>query len=467
MSLGRLIAVMLTMSLSLGSVPGAERLNVLILLSDDQRADTIAALGNTQIRTPNIDRLVKRGVSFDRAYMQGSMNPATCVPSRAMLLSGRSLFHVDEQLRDTTWPEAFQKAGYRCFATGKWHNGERSLLRSFPEAQGIFLGGMTDPFKARLTGISGNKLSPSMLSSKHTCEVFADEAIRFLKSSHDRPFFCYVAFNGPHDPHIVPDDFPIRYDAKSLTLPKNTLPQHPFDNGEMTIRDEALLGWPRSPAELQQMLAEYYRYVSYVDHQIGRILEALDRSPAAEKTLVVFAADSGVARGSHGLLGKQNCYEHSLRIPLILTGPGIPAQKRTSAMCYLYDLLPSVGSMCQVPAPVTSEGIDLSPTFRDPQQPARTQLVFGYKAVQRAIRTDRWKLIRYPQVDRTQLYDLQADPEETTDLARRPESAKVIEELLSSLKAEQSKLGDKAPLTVPNPRPAMWTPPVRKEPARP
>ena len=440
------------------------RPNVLFLFADDQRADTIAALGNTHIQTPNLDRLVRRGLAFDRAYMQGGFQGATCVPSRAMLLSGQSLFHVDEQLlRDETWPAAFGRAGYATFATGKWHNGAKSLPRSFQEARGIFAGGMTNPLKARVANVMDGKLGTPQLASKHACAVFADEAIRFIKRKHDRPFFCYVAFDAPHDPHIVPNDFPVRYDAERIPLPANFLPQHPWNNGEMSIRDEALLPWPRPPAKVREMLAEYYRYISYLDSEIGRVLDALDASPSARNTIIVFAADSGVARGSHGLIGKQNCYEDSVRVPLIIAGPGIARNQRTRAMCYLFDVLPTLGKLCGVAAPPASEGIEFSAVIRDPKREARSRLIFAYKTVQRAVRDDRWKLIRYPQVDRSQLFDLQTDPDETTNLADKAEHAAKVKELWSLLESEQRRAGDKTPLKVAKPQPAEWSPPVPKK----
>jgi arylsulfatase A-like enzyme len=438
----------------------ANRLNVLVLFADDQRADTIAALGNPHIKTPNLDRLVRRGLAFDRAYMQGAFQGATCVPSRAMLLSGQSLFRVDEKLlRDETWPEAFGAAGYTTFVSGKWHNGERSLVRSFREARGVFAGGMTNPLKAKLADVAGGKLGPPTLAPKHACAVFADEAIRFLNRTHNRPFFCYVPFDAPHDPHVVPDEFPVRYDPEQLPLPPNFHPQHPFDNGEMTVRDEALLGWPRDPKQVLGMLAEYYRYVSYLDAEIGRVLDALEKSPHADTTLVVFAADSGVARGSHGLIGKQNLYEHSIRVPLVIAGPGVPKDKRTAAMCYLFDVLPTLGKLCGVPTPAASEGREFTATLAAPDRAARTNLVFAYLNVQRAVRDGRWKLIRYPQVDRTQLFDLGRDPDEATDLAGKPEHAAKVQELLALLEVELKRSGDKAPLTVGKPLPAEWTPP--------
>ncbi|MEP6593085.1 MAG: sulfatase-like hydrolase/transferase, partial [Acidobacteriota bacterium] len=318
----------------------ADRPNILVIFTDDQRADTIAALGNPIIKTPNLDRLVHRGLSFSRAYMQGGFNGATCIPSRAMLLSGRSLFHADEtMMKDVTWPEAFGKAGYTTFVSGKWHNGAPSLLKEFQIARSMFLGGMTDPMHTSLTTVDHGQLMPPVPSPKHTCQAFADETVRFLKEHHGGPFLAYLPFDGPHDPHIVPDDFPVRYDPAAIPLPANFLPLHSFDNGEMIVRDELLLPWPRTPEAARAQLADYYRYVSYLDMLVGQVLDALEASPWAGNTIVVFAADSGVARGSHGLNGKQNLYEHSIRVPLVIAGPGIPRDRRTAAMTYLFDVL--------------------------------------------------------------------------------------------------------------------------------
>lgn len=436
----------------------AARPNVLILFNDDQRADTIAALGNPIIKTPNLDRLCKQGMAFTRAYMQGGFNGATCVPSRAMLLSGQSLFHVDEKLlRHQTWPAAFGKAGYQTFATGKWHNGVPSLAASFQNARNVFAGGMTNPMNGSLSQLNGDKLTPPVKSPKHICEAFADEAVAFLRAAREQPFFCYVAFDGPHDPHVVPDDFPVRYPADAKLLPPNFLPQHPFDNGEMMIRDEVLLPHPRKAGDVQSMVADYYRYISYLDMQIGRVLDALAASPAAASTIVVFAADSGVARGSHGLIGKQNVYEHSMRVPLIVSGPGIPANTKTDAMCYLYDLVPTLGKLCGVTNPDPSEAREFTATLADPAKAARSEMVFAYQKVQRAIRDDRWKLIRYPQINKTQLFDLQSDPFETRDLSTaEPDKVK---ELMTKLESSLKAYGDTCALTSTDPKPEAWSPP--------
>ena len=470
LTLRLILAVWLTLvSAGLISAATPPRPNVLFFFCDDQQADTIAALGNAHIKTPNLDRLVRRGVSFRRAYMMGGMQGATCVPSRAMLLSGRSLFRIDEKLmRDETWPAAFGQAGYTTFLSGKWHNGAPSIPRSFQRARSILVAGMADPMHAELSHLENGAITPPKLSPQHACAAFADEAIALLREPATKPFFCYIPFDGPHDPHIVPDDFPVRYDPAQIPLPPNFLPQHPWDNGWMQNRDESLLPWPRSPEAIRMMLAEYYRYITYLDLQIGRVLDVLDASPHTRNTYVVFAADSGVARGSHGLIGKQNLYEHSMRVPLIMAGPGIAANRTTDAMCYLFDVLPTLGAFCGVTGPSTSEGLDLRPTLKEPAIPARTTMMFAFRDLQRAVRDERWKLIRYPQVDRTQLFDLREDPAEVTNLAGRPEHTARITALTAALTAEMKRSDDPlTSLTVPAPKSAAWTPqPPQAAPAR-
>ncbi len=461
---------LLLLTLLVAGVAGASgtdsprKWNVLFLFADDQRADTIAALGNHVIKTPSLDRLVKSGISFSRAFMQGGFHGATCMPSRAMLLSGRSLFHVDEKLqRDATWPEAFAQAGYRTFVTGKWHNGPASISKVFQQARSVFSGGMAnDPLHAPLSDLKDGRLTQPQPSQKHACAVFADEAVRFLQTPGEAPFFCYVAFDAPHDPHIVPEGFPIHYAADDMPLPKNFLPLHPFDNGEMTVRDETLLPWPREPQQIRAMNADYYRYISYLDGEIGRVLDALAASPHAQNTIVVFAADSGVARGSHGLIGKQSVYEHSVRVPLVIQVPGLPGDRRTEAMCYLFDVLPTLGKWCGVTPPRESEGVEFSAVLQDPAQQGRANIFTAYRHVQRAVRNDRWKLIRCPIADRTLLFDLQADPEETKDLSADPARSATLTELTALMEAQRRTFGDAAPLRVDAPRTGAWIPPADK-----
>jgi arylsulfatase A-like enzyme len=303
----------------------------------------------------------------------------------------------------------------------------------------------TNPLCDSVRDLAESKLSPPRRVNEHLCAVAADETIHFLRTHKDGAFFCYVAFDAPHDPHIVPPDFPVKYDPEQIPLPPNFLPRHPFDNGEMRVRDELLLPRPRPPEAVRQMNADYYRYITFLDSQIGRILAALDASPFATNTLVVFSADSGVARGSHGLIGKQNLYEYdSVRVPLIIAGPGIPAGKTTDALCYLYDVLPTLGAWCGVSPPPKSEGLDLSALLRGGGQ-GRDSLVFAYREVQRAIATQDWKLIRYPKVRRTQLFNLHDDPYEIHNLANDPKYAAKRDTLSARLTRELAAAGDNDP----------------------
>lgn len=437
-----------------GSLAAAEALyaadaparpNVVVIFTDDQRADTIAALGNPVIRTPNLDRLASAGLAFRRAYMMGGMTAATCVPSRAMLLGGRSLFRADSSLADAdTWPAAFGRAGYATFMSGKWHNAKPGVARSFAAARAVFIGGMGDPMTIPLHDLRDGKLAPRPVGPHaHACEVFADEAVRFLKD-HDgrRPFLLYLPFDAPHDPHIVPDGFPVTYDPAAIPLPPNFLPVHPFDNGEMEVRDEVLLPTPRPPDQVRQMLADYYRYITYLDGQIGRVLDALWASPHGTNTCVVFAGDSGVARGSHGLIGKQNLYEHSIGVPLIVAGPGIARGRTTDAMAFTFDILPTLGELCGIPAPDGSDGRSLARVLRGDDTAGREVIFAAYKTVQRSVRDERWKWIVYPAAGRTQLFDLNEDPFETRDLSAHPDQAGRCAAMQALLEREQRAWGD-------------------------
>jgi arylsulfatase A-like enzyme len=277
-----------------------------------------------------------------------------------------------------------------------------------------------------------------------------------------QPWLCYVAFNLPHDPRVAGSDFHRRYDPAKLPLPTNFLPQHPFNNGELVIRDEQLLPWPRTAEALRKELADYYACVSFVDVQVGRIFAALRAAGAEENTLIVFASDHGLALGSHGLLGKQNLYEHSMRAPLIMAGPSIPATRKSDAFCYLADIFPTLGELAGVPAPAGSEGISLAPVIAGTATKVRDAIFTAYTKVQRAARDERWKLIVYPQINKTQLFDLQKDPDEISDLSKDPEARPQIERLKRLLEDWQAKVGDPLPLTTAHPQPEAFEFPKRR-----
>ncbi|MGP0067342.1 MAG: sulfatase-like hydrolase/transferase [Isosphaeraceae bacterium] len=434
----------------------ATRPNVLLLFADDQRADTIAALGNARIRTPNLDRLASQGTAFTRTYCMGSMQGAVCVPSRAMLLTGRTLFHIKDDLEgQPTWPEAFARQGYATFLTGKWHNKGESALRVFQQGKAVFLGGMGDPYKLKIQDISSeHTFINERTSGEHSVKLFADAAAAFIRGrTGETPFLCYVPFNLPHDPRVAPPEYHRRYDVDRPPLPANFLPQHPFNNGELVIRDEELAPWPRTPEVVRRHLADYYAAIEFLDAQIGRILEALKASGRYENTLIVFAADHGLAIGSHGLFGKQNLYEHSMRAPLIIAGPGVPRGRRANALCYLLDIFPTLGDLAGIPAPEGSEGLSLAPVLAGERRTRRDSIFTAYRDVQRAVRDDDWKLIVYPQVNKTQLFNLRDDPDELHDLADDPGRAGEILRLTGLLRRWQKQSDDEQPLSTSKPLP--------------
>jgi arylsulfatase A-like enzyme len=436
----------------------AKKLNVLFLFADDMRADTIAAHGNPHIKTPNLDALVKRGFSFRGNYIFGGNNGAVCVPSRAMLMSGKSWFKMDAPtLKDTLLlPELLGKNGYTTFATGKWHNGQASWLRAFQQGRNIMFGGMSDHTKVPVRDLGADgKLTTERTAEKFSSELFADSAIEFLQTQDGKkPFFAYLAFTAPHDPRQPPEAYRQMYYRSLPPLPANFLPQHPFDNGMVKdLRDENLAAWPRNEKVIRDQLAEYYGLITHLDEQIGRVLAALEKSGQAENTIIIFAADNGLALGSHGLLGKQSVYEHSMRTPLIVAGPGIPKGKSTRAFTYLLDLFPTLCDVLGVAAPADLEGESLRPLWTGKKQSIRESVFLPYIQIQRAVRDDRWKLIAYPKLGHLQLFDLQSDPNETTHLIDRPQHANHVRRLLALMKQWQARVGDTLEIPTENKQP--------------
>ncbi len=432
--------------------------NIVFLFADDQRADTIGAWGNPHIQTPNLDRLVARGFSFRGNYCFGGNSGAVCIPSRAMLMSGRTWYKTPHSLEGvTTFPEHLRRHGYETFATGKWHNGQPSFLRSFDQGRSIHFGGMDDHTKISIQDLNSDRSFTAKRPAEHfSSEQFADRLIEFLRRPvKDKPFLAYVAFTAPHDPRNPPENWRPKKGELLPPLPANYLPQHPFNNGELVLRDEELLPWPRPPAAVREQLGEYYGLIRHLDAQIGRILDALARSPHASNTYIVYAADHGLALGSHGLLGKQNVYEPSMRCPLIIAGPSIPSGKSTTAFTYLYDLFPTFCRLTQTPVQPDLDGFDLSPLWNGSATTLRDSVFLPYQGSMRALRDERWKLICYPQVNHRQLFDLHTDPDERVNVAGDPAHRATIDRLLTQMQAWQKQVGDTQTLTVSNPKPLI------------
>lgn len=425
--------------------------NILILLSDDQRADAVGAYGNPYLRTPHLDALVHEGFSFRQAYNMGAHHAAVCAPSRAMLMSGRQLYDVYDDLSGVpTFPELFREHGYTTFGTGKWHQSQAPFRRSFSEGENIFFGGMSDHFAVPVSDLQADGSFTEPTEQSFSSTLFADATVDFIErqaaADAASPFLAYVSFTTPHDPRTPPEEYLAEYAHGDLPLPPNFKPVHPFNTGQMTIRDEQLAPWPRTPEVVRAQLGEYYGLITHMDAQIGRILDALRRTGAWDNTIIVFTSDHGLAVGSHGLLGKQNLYEHSMKAPLVVTGPGIP-HGTSDALVYLHDLFPTLADVAGLTSPADIDGKNLAPIWQGTRAGVRETLFTTYEDKVRAVRDGRWKLIRYPRIHHTQLFDLRHDPYELHNLADDPAQQVRVDSMMVLLETWQQRTGDPHPLT--------------------
>jgi arylsulfatase A-like enzyme len=441
------VAMLACCATAAGNVPSPP--NVLLIVADDLRPDAIHALGNDLIRTPNLDRLVREGTTFTRAVTAIPV----CVASRAELLTGRDGLrngHNDfgftpaDDVRCLA--EALRDAGYETCYTGKWHTSGRPSQRGYHQVAGLYAAGgealpLTHPvdwYGRPVTGYVGwifqtddRQMFPERgvgLTPDISSHV-ADAALQFLRTPRDGPSFLHLNFTAPHDPLLQPPGDQFRYDPATVPLPPNWAPEHPFDHGNAGGRDEVLFASPRTPDETRGELAAYYSVISHMDAHIGRILDNID----LDRTIVLFTSDHGLAIGSHGLRGKQNMYDHTIGVPLIIRGPGIPANRRINAQCYLRDLYPTICELAGAPIPASVDGRSLVPILRGERESSYSEVFTHFRDVQRAIRTDEWKYIVYLKAQREQLFHLASDPHELTNLSDDADYASVLADLRTRL----------------------------------
>lgn len=437
--------------------------NIVVLFTDDHRFDMLSGLGHPDVKTPNLDRLMKRGVTFTHACTQGGPHGAVCVATRAQLMTGRSVFQANQFVMSRkegpdpavkTFPELLRAAGYETHGIGKWHNGPALYQRSFSSGGPIFFGGMSDHDKVPVhaydaEGRYGKERVE--IAKGFSSELFASAAADFIRGREEKqqPYLLYVAFTSPHDPRMAPGRFADMYDPARVTMPPNFMAMHPFDNGEMKVRDEMLAGHPRTEAEVRKHIAAYYGMVSEVDHQIGRILDAVERSRGGRNTYIVMAGDNGLAVGQHGLMGKQSLYDHSWRVPMIISSPWVEGGRRCDSMCHIMDLCPTICRFAGIAPPAGIEAQGLNLALKDEKSKVRPSIVAQYRDCQRAMRTDEWKLILYSVngVKTTQLFNVKKDPWEMTNLAGK--QTKLVETLKSELQSQLTAMGDKTVLDAP------------------
>lgn len=463
--LRKYIVLSLLLLLGAGRLSAADaKPNVLFIFADDMCYETIASLGHTDIETPNLDRLVKSGTVFSNTYNMGAWHGAVCVASRTMVNTGRFVWRAralepnlkDEVKAGRTWSQLMGAAGYETYFSGKWHV-KADTKQMFDHVVHVRPGMPNQTKEGYYRPIEGKpdvwspydtKFDGFWKGGKHWSEVLADDAEGYLENAgqSDKPFFMYLAFNAPHDPRQSPKEFIDKYPLDRIEVPENFLPEYPNMNdigSGKNLRDEQLGAWPRTKYSVKVHRQEYYALITHMDVQIGRMLDALEATGKADNTYIFFTADHGLAVGHHGLLGKQNMYEHSLRPPMIAVGPGIPKGKKIDARVYLQDVMPTALEVAGVEKPDYVEFKSLLPLIQGKREQQYSEIYGAYRVdQQRAIIKNNFKLIHYPKIDKYLLFNLKKDPMELNDLSDNSKQAKRIKRLKNSMKRQQRQMDD-------------------------
>ena len=418
-----------------GVVHGApqDRLNILFIVVDDQSPFDLQVYNpSSKLQTPAISKLAADGMVFDAAYHMGAWTGGVCTPSRHMIMSGRTLWHIPNKpgrvnnphitnpqlvppdLPHHTLPAIFNRAGYDTMRTCK--NGN-----SYEAANELFA--------VRRDG-TRRGASDENGSTWHANQVL-DYLQQRQASADTDPFLIYFGFSHPHDTRDGRPELLSKYGATNHTdqgsvpsanplqppLPPNYLPAHPFNNTHMTVRDEVAVSgvWKhRDEQTIRNELGREFACSENIDNQIQRVLDRLQSMGELDKTIIFYTADHGMAIGRHGLQGKQNLYEHTWRVPLIVKGPGVQSGSRVDGNVYLLDVLATLCDLTGVQVPETNEGISFKPVLEGKKDSVRDVLYGAYcggaKPGIRSLRKGEWKLIKYDSpkdgVQETQLFNL-------------------------------------------------------------
>ena len=459
--------------------------NILFIFADDQSYDTLGPHDDPLVQTPHLDQLARRGVQFTHCYNMGSWTGAVCVASRTMLNTGSTLWRAlkkDGQLRalrrnknqsdpsrlDSMWGPRMRQLGYETYFTGKWHvqaDTEKLFTHVKHERPGMPPDTRKPPFheEGYHRPVKGQpdkwsphdkKFSGFWEGGRHWSEVLADDAIMFLQDAgkktrqpQAKPFFMYLAFNAPHDPRQSPKEFVDKYPLAKVKLPAPFYARHPHDTAGLTPtrRDESLAPYPRTEYAVKVNRQEYYAIITHLDQQIGRILSELRKQGLDKNTWIIYTADHGLSCGHHGLMGKQNMYDHSLRAPFIIVGPEAQSNSRTAEPIYVQDVM---ATCLDLAGDSQREGIEfqsLLPILRG--EKSRYSSIYGaFMDTQRMVRQDGWKLILYPGLKVKLLYNLNEDPQELKNLADDADQLPRMRKLFAQLQRLQGQHDDEVEL---------------------
>ncbi len=465
----------------------AERPNVLLICVDDLKP-LLGCYGVPTIQSPNIDRLASRGVLFERAYC----NQAVCSPSRNALMTGLrpqtiGIYDLATNFRRSvpdavTVAQCFQRQGYRAESLGKiFHVGHGntddaaswSVPSWRPKGGGYQLRESTAVTRPSTVGGPRGAATEcaDVADTAYADGMIADEAIARLRAAEARPkepFFLAVGFLKPHLPFVAPKKYWDLYPRTTFEPPKLQRPPEgapefaPTTWGELRQYSDIPEVGPLSTAQQRQLIHGYHAATSYMDAQLGRVLDALDRSPFARNTIVVLWGDHGWHLGDHGMWCKHTNYEQAARIPLIVVAPGVaPAAVKSGALVETVDIYPTLCELAGFPAPLGLDGASFVPALKSPTASTKEAVFHAYPRNQllgRAVRTARYRLVEWKKIGAPadtavcELYDYVSDPEETKNLAAdKPDVVQQLRALLARLpeakpqvRAEVGKTGKKA-----------------------
>jgi len=439
----------------------APRMNVLFIAVDDMNND-LGCYGHPYVQSPNIDRLARKGVRFDRAYCQFPL----CSPSRVSLLTGlrpdtTKIFDLTTDFRKTTLPDVvtlpqlFRKHGYYVARVGKiFHYGNPGQIGT---------NGLDDPASwehrvnpsgrdkreedriinhtpKRGLGSSLSFLAADGTDEEQTDGLVASETIKLLEANRDKPFFLACGFYRPHCPYVAPKKYFDLYPLDRVRLPVEPLEHRKLIPTPALASVQPYPHFGVSEEKAREALRAYHATITFVDTQVGRLLDALDRLKLAERTVIVFWSDHGYLVGQHGLWMKQSLFEESARVPLLIYDPRAKGNgKPCGRTVELLDVYPTLADLCGLPPTADLQGASLRPLLDNPAarwgRPAYTQ-VWRNGFPGHSVRTERWRYTEWANGQRgVELYDHSTDPHEWKNLASDPKHAQIVKELQALVRA--------------------------------